>query len=207
MGRKRDGSGQEERRVPAEYYRLNTKAVDDLVTADESNSPEVSREELNKYRSGPKIRLRDWVKAFLIKWWFAGAVCFFFLYVYLKAEEENKVKLLGMAIAGVIMTFILLGKVFSSQYLIWAISPIVLILMFEEDMFKSPLFKFTAAAFIMTQVEFVYNIGILGGGSNINDFGMIIILIRNILTVVMLYLIVRGMYDILKEGAQKSDVV
>ena len=135
------------------------------------------------------------------------AVCFFFLYVYLKAEEENKVKLLGMAIAGVIMTFILLGKVFSSQYLIWAISPIVLILMFEEDMFKSPLFKFTAAAFIMTQVEFVYNIGILGGGSNINDFGMIIILIRNILTVVMLYLIVRGMYDILKEGAQKSDVV
>ena len=51
------------------------------------------------------------------------AVCFFFLYVYLKAEEENKVKLLGMAIAGVIMTFILLGKVFSSQYLIWAISP------------------------------------------------------------------------------------
>ena len=37
-----------------QYYRLNTKAVDDLVNADVSNSPEVSREELNKYRSGPK---------------------------------------------------------------------------------------------------------------------------------------------------------
>ena len=50
----------------------------------------------------------------------------------------------------------------------------------------------------MTQVDFVYNIGILHGGSNINDLGMIIILIRNILTIVMLYLIVRGMYDISK---------
>ena len=56
----------------------------------------------------------------------------------------------------------------------------------------------TAAAFIMTQVEFVYNIGILGGGSNINDFGMIIILVRNILAVIVLYLIIRGMYDMSK---------
>ena len=136
------------------------------------------------------------------------AVCFFFLYVYLKAEDKDKVRLLGLAVAGVIMTFILLGKVFSSQYLIWAISPIVLILMFEEDMFKSPLFKFTAAAFIMTQVDFVYNIGILGGGSNINDFGMIIILVRNILTVIMLYLIVRGMYGLMDGNVvQKQDDV
>lgn len=135
------------------------------------------------------------------------AVCFFFLYVYMKCEEKERMRLLGLAIAGVIMTFILLGKVFSSQYLIWAISPIVLILLFEEDMFRTPLFRFTVATFIMTQVEFVYNIGIMGGGSNINDFGMIIILVRNILAVIMLYLIVRGMYDILKGSPLESDVV
>ena len=135
------------------------------------------------------------------------AVCFFFLYVYMKCEEKERMKLLGLAISGVIMTFILLGKVFSSQYLIWAISPIVLILLFEEDMFRTPLFRFTVATFIMTQIEFVYNIGILGGGSNINDFGMIIILVRNILAVIMLYLIVRGMYDILKGSSLESDVV
>ena len=126
------------------------------------------------------------------------AVCFFFLYVYLRAEDKDRMKLLGLAISGVIMTFILFGKVFSSQYLIWAISPIVFVLMFEDDMFGSPLFRFTAAMFIMTQVEFVYNIGILGGGSNINDFGMIIILVRNILAVIVLYLIIRGMYDMSK---------
>lgn len=67
----------EESKTTAEYYKLHTSAVRDLVDADESNSPEVSEEELLKYRSGPKIRLSDWVKAILIKMWFAGSVCFF----------------------------------------------------------------------------------------------------------------------------------
>ena len=64
----------------ANYYKLKTKAVKDLVEADESNSPEVSEEELNKYRSGPKLNVADWVKLLLLKWWFAGAVCFFFIW-------------------------------------------------------------------------------------------------------------------------------
>lgn len=62
------------------YYELKTKAVDDLVNADESNSPEVSREELRKYLSGPKLRIADWIKLLFIKAWFAGAVCFFFFW-------------------------------------------------------------------------------------------------------------------------------
>lgn len=67
----------EESRTTADYYKLHTDAVRDLVDADESNSPAVSEEELQKYRSGPKLRLADWVKAILIKIWFAGSVCFF----------------------------------------------------------------------------------------------------------------------------------
>ena len=50
------------------------------MEADESNSPEVSEEELNKYRSGPKLKVADWVKLLFLKWWFAGAVCFFFIW-------------------------------------------------------------------------------------------------------------------------------
>ena len=64
----------------AGYYSLKTKAVKDLVEADESNSPEVSEEELNKYRSGPKLTVAEWVKLLFIKFWFAGAVCFFFIW-------------------------------------------------------------------------------------------------------------------------------
>jgi len=64
----------------ADYYDLKKGAIQDLVEADESNSPEVSEEELRKYRSSSKYQLAPWVKALLIKFWFAGAVCFFFIW-------------------------------------------------------------------------------------------------------------------------------
>lgn len=73
-----------EKRAPIEkqtdYYKLKTQAVDDLVNANEENSPEVSEEELRAYRSGPKLRVADWVKVLFIKAWFPGAVCFFFIW-------------------------------------------------------------------------------------------------------------------------------
>ena len=78
--RKKNGSEKAEIERQSDYYKLKTKAVDDLVTADESNSPEVSREELNRYRSGPKLQVADWIKLLFIKGWFAGAVCFFFIW-------------------------------------------------------------------------------------------------------------------------------
>lgn len=64
----------------SDYYKLKTGAVDDLVNANEENSPVVSEEELRAYRSGPKMKVDDWVKILFIKAWFAGAVCFFFLW-------------------------------------------------------------------------------------------------------------------------------
>lgn len=64
----------------ADYYKLKTDAVQALVEANEENSPEVSQEELRKYQSHRKLRLADWVKLVLIKWWFAGACCFFILW-------------------------------------------------------------------------------------------------------------------------------
>lgn len=63
-----------------DYYKLKTQAVNDLVTASEENSPEVSEEELRAYRSGPRLKLADWVKMLFVKFWFAGAVCFFIIW-------------------------------------------------------------------------------------------------------------------------------
>lgn len=76
-GNRKRRAEKEESRAANEYYKLHTRAVDDLVNADESNSPAVPEEELQKYRSGPRIHLKDWVKVVLIKMWFAGSVCFF----------------------------------------------------------------------------------------------------------------------------------
>ena len=99
-------------RSAAEYYRLNTQAVDDLVTADVSNSPKVSRKELDKYRSGPKIHLSDWVKVILVKWWFAGAVCFFFLWGLgiVVPNRENQLIIVGLGLGFV--TDLLVNKIF-----------------------------------------------------------------------------------------------
>lgn len=63
-----------------EYYRLKTDAVNDLVTANEENSPPVSEAELRAYRSGPKMKVAGWVKILFIKGWFAAAVCYFFFW-------------------------------------------------------------------------------------------------------------------------------
>ena len=80
MARKQKNPPRETPKSEADYYKLNLKAVDDLVTADRDNSPKVSEAELRKYRSGPKIRLSESLKALLIKFWFNGATCFFFLW-------------------------------------------------------------------------------------------------------------------------------
>ena len=61
----------------SDYYKLNTKSVEDLVGANAENSPKVPKEELQKYRYKAGISLPQWLKAVLLKAWFAGAACFF----------------------------------------------------------------------------------------------------------------------------------
>ena len=112
MARKKQPPREDERRSAADYYKLNTKAVDDLVTADVSNSPKVSEAELRKYRSGPKLKLADWAKALLIKTWFNGATCFFFLWglgVYLSHWLDQLV-VVGLALG--VITDVLTNNVY-----------------------------------------------------------------------------------------------
>ena len=112
MGRKSRKPAPEEHRDAAEYYKLNTKAVEDLVTADKNNSPQVSEAELRKYRSGLKIQLKDWVKVMLIKWWFAGAVCFFFFWGLgmMIPSMENQLIVLGIGLG--MVTDLLTNSIF-----------------------------------------------------------------------------------------------
>lgn len=79
MAKKRKDLPQEESPA-AGYYDLKTKAVNDLATADETNSPPVSREELQKYRGRKGKGLPEWLKLGFIKFWFPAAVCYFFFW-------------------------------------------------------------------------------------------------------------------------------
>ena len=78
---KKRASAEEKEKTAADYYRLKTKAVDDLVNATEENSPPVSRQEMRKYGSAAaNIKMAGWVKAVCIKAWMAGILCYFFLW-------------------------------------------------------------------------------------------------------------------------------
>ncbi len=84
-------------------YHLNLKAVDDLVTASPENSPPVSKQELRRYHAGPRVHLSDWVKALLLKFWFAGVICYFFIWglsTY-SLNQWDLILILGIALGGV----------------------------------------------------------------------------------------------------------
>ena len=104
MSKKRkNGPEKPEVEKQSEYYRLKTRAVDDLISANAENSPEVSEEELRAYRSGHKMKVADWVKMLFIKGWFAGAVCFFFIWGLggMLASELDILFVTGMALGAV----------------------------------------------------------------------------------------------------------
>lgn len=69
---------QEEKKAAADYYRLNTDAVDKLINA--KDAPEVSDAEIRKYTSKGKFHIPTAVKIMFVKFWFSGAICYFFLW-------------------------------------------------------------------------------------------------------------------------------
>lgn len=80
MAKKRQQPDPDERPSAADYYKLKTDAVRDLATADEQNSPEVSREELKKYKADRGKGIPNGLKITFIKFWFPAAVCYFFFW-------------------------------------------------------------------------------------------------------------------------------
>lgn len=80
MAKKRTQDDSEHGKSTADYYKLNTKAIEDLASADRANSPEVSSRELRQYGAKRHLKLSQWLKAVLIKAWMNGAVCYFFLW-------------------------------------------------------------------------------------------------------------------------------
>lgn len=94
------------------YYKLNTKAVDELASANRENTPQYSEEELNRYRTKSRIPLPSWLKAIALKAWFAGSVCFFIFWglgVYL---QNNLDMMLVFGLALGVVTDLLVNSIF-----------------------------------------------------------------------------------------------
>lgn len=64
--------------IAEDYYKLKTDAIEKLVNA--KDAPEVSDEEIRKYTSKGKFNIPVWLKVVFLKFWFSGAICYFFLW-------------------------------------------------------------------------------------------------------------------------------
>ena len=164
-GRKKNGkNGREEEKVTSEYYRLKTQAVKDLAEANEENSPEVSEKELDKYRSGPKFRVADWVKALLLKIWFAGAVCFFVFWglsMYITASLDI-LFIFGMALG--IVTDLMTNNVL--RFIAKTEGANDRWMMFPKKRYASFFFNIIYAVLLLFCVMFLYNLinyALIGG--------------------------------------------
>ena len=76
----KDPKDKGEKDPAVDYYKLKQEAVEDLVTANEENSPEVPKEELERYRGKGHRAIPNALKVYFIKFWFPAAVSYFFLW-------------------------------------------------------------------------------------------------------------------------------
>ena len=156
MASKKKNAAPEEKRAASDYYKLHARAVNDLITANEENSPEVSEEELSQYRSGPKLRMSDWLKAILVKMWFAGSVCFFIFWglsSYLTARLDL---LLVFAIALGVVTDVLTNNLL--RYFAKKRGGNDRWMMFPQKRYYTFFLNIFYAGLLLLCVDFLYNL-------------------------------------------------
>jgi Gpi18-like mannosyltransferase len=124
-----------------------------------------------------------------------------------RGNENDRSYLFANAMLLSVMMFIIVGKVFSSQYLMWLIPPLLFMFMLPSDANKNRMIYILFAVIIaLAQIQFVYNSGYLGGGENINNFGKMLIIVKNMLLVAMVYCVIKLMYDRYRQLRRPSEV-
>ena len=102
---------QDEEKAAASYYQLKTDAVDRLVNA--KDAPAVSEAEIKKYTSKGRFHIPTWLKIVFVKFWFAGAICYFFLWglgIYIQGLDL----MFSLAVGLGIVTDLMVNKVLRS---------------------------------------------------------------------------------------------
>ncbi|MBQ2710338.1 MAG: hypothetical protein IJF66_00130 [Clostridia bacterium] len=98
-------------RTTAENLDLKTQAVETLINSDEESAPEVGAAEIRQYTSSGLDRIPSWIKAVFLKFWFDGAMCFFFLWGLGNVLKGWDI-IIVLALATGIITDLLLNNIF-----------------------------------------------------------------------------------------------
>ena len=122
-----------------------------------------------------------------------------------RGVSDDGLRLMTLGIIAVLMLFMVANKVFSSQYLVWIAAPVAFLVASGSGRTERRMFWLTVLTLVLTQLNFAYNIGYLGGGENINDLGMMVILARNIAAIGVTCLAVAGMYRCVRPAEPSPD--
>ena len=130
------------------------------------------------------------------------AVYALYSYIRSKIPKEDSLRIIGLGILAVLIIFMVVNKVFSSQYVIWIVAPVAFLVASDNSKFERRLFVSTLIMFLLTQLNFAYNMCYLGGGAGINDLGMMELLVRNLVAVYMLFIVIREMITYAREATK-----
>ena len=154
-----------EEKSAADYYKLNTRAVDDLVNANADNSPPVSKAELKKYHAQKKLTMADWVKAVLLKIWMAGIVCYFILWGLGQYALNQWDMLLILGVALGVVTDLITNNIF--RFIAKPAGALDRYMMFPKKSFWTLPLNLIYAIVLLLLVVMTYNgINILLAGPN-----------------------------------------
>ena len=116
------------------------------------------------------------------------------VYAVLRSRrDDGSIRLMSLGMLSALLAFMVMNKVFSAQYVIWAIAPLMMVVLTSSEVDGRRLYGLLVLAIVLTQADFVYNVGYLGGGANIDDLGMLVILAKNLVLVLILALVLRHM--------------
>lgn len=118
-----------------------------------------------------------------------------------RAGGDHTLAIMSAAMLAMLLVFLVSNKVFSSQYLIWLIAPMMMVLLSAPEGSQDRLTIVVLVSMVLVQADFAYNVGYLGGGAAIDDLGMIVILAKNLAVVYAMHLALRWM---VRDGRSQS---
>ena len=152
--------------------------------------------------------LADAICGYMMYIMIAAIVIFYALYaIHLykvrSSDEKTQMSEMNTVSAIAIMCFIVLGTVFSGQYMMWLIPMVVLFMMLpaETHMKKKVWWTFIIAE-VLTQVDFAVNFALTTTGDPLSAVGITVVLVRNILVLAMIFVLAKGTFGNLFKKTQ-----
>ena len=139
--------------------------------------------------------LPDTIAKFMVPLFF---VCILALYAYyvirsVKRSAGDAMPGLILASFAAIMVFMLTNKVLSSQYLVWMVPFMALMIMFQDRLCGQRSLWMFAACVALTQLNLIVNYAFRDAGEEFGLPGILILIARNVLLIAITFVLLKAM--------------